>query len=147
MESQAAWQPIGREGAPKRRGRTATMQTDADESQVLDEALRLALDSKDSSAIGATYHDLGAVAVTGTVEVPGLCEVEVARRYPVRLLESGPAGGAILAASVAGAVLRGDSDEFRVSDGITWGLGGQFPSRSNLRAMLEAKLAGGRAAR
>lgn len=31
----------------------------------------------------------------------GLCEVEVARRFPVRLLESGPAGGAILAADVA----------------------------------------------
>ncbi|HYF20646.1 MAG TPA: hydantoinase B/oxoprolinase family protein, partial [Ramlibacter sp.] len=31
----------------------------------------------------------------------GLCEVDLARRYPVRLLESGPAGGAILAASVA----------------------------------------------
>ncbi len=31
----------------------------------------------------------------------GLCEVEVARRFPVRLLESGPAGGAILAAHVA----------------------------------------------
>jgi len=31
----------------------------------------------------------------------GLCEVDVARRFPVRLLESGPAGGAILAAHVA----------------------------------------------
>lgn len=31
----------------------------------------------------------------------GLCEVEVARRFPVRLLESGPAGGAILAGDVA----------------------------------------------
>jgi 5-oxoprolinase (ATP-hydrolysing)/N-methylhydantoinase A len=31
----------------------------------------------------------------------GLCDVDVASRYPVRLLESGPAGGAILAASVA----------------------------------------------
>ncbi|HSV78679.1 MAG TPA: hydantoinase B/oxoprolinase family protein [Ramlibacter sp.] len=31
----------------------------------------------------------------------GLCEVALARRYPVRLLESGPAGGSILAASVA----------------------------------------------
>lgn len=31
----------------------------------------------------------------------GLCEVDLARRFPVRLLESGPAGGAILAAQVA----------------------------------------------
>ena len=31
----------------------------------------------------------------------GLCEVDVACRYPVRLLESGPAGGAMMAACVA----------------------------------------------
>jgi peptidoglycan-associated lipoprotein len=39
--------------------------------------------------------------------------------------------------SIAGAVLRGDPDEFRVSDGITWGLGATFPSRSPLRAIVE----------
>ena len=38
---------------------------------------------------------------------------------------------------MAGAVLRGDPDEFRVSDGVTWGLGAQFPSRSPLRALVE----------
>ena len=38
---------------------------------------------------------------------------------------------------VFGGVLRGDSDEFRVSDGLTWGVGAQFPSRSQLRALLE----------
>ena len=38
---------------------------------------------------------------------------------------------------VFGGVLRGDSDQFRVSDGLTWGLGAQFPSRSQLRALLE----------
>lgn len=31
----------------------------------------------------------------------GLCDVETARRYPVRLLESGPAGGAIFGATLA----------------------------------------------
>jgi|MDTC01.2.fsa_nt_gb N-methylhydantoinase A len=31
----------------------------------------------------------------------GVCELETARRFPVRLVESGPAGGAILAADVA----------------------------------------------
>lgn len=31
----------------------------------------------------------------------GLCTVETAARFPVRLLESGPAGGAVLAASIA----------------------------------------------
>jgi peptidoglycan-associated lipoprotein len=38
---------------------------------------------------------------------------------------------------VAGAVLRGDPDEFRVSDGVTWGLGAAFPTRSPIRALLE----------
>jgi peptidoglycan-associated lipoprotein len=38
---------------------------------------------------------------------------------------------------LAGAVLRGDADEFRVSDGVEWGLGTTFPSRSALRALVE----------
>lgn len=38
---------------------------------------------------------------------------------------------------VIGGVLRGDPDEFRVSDGITWGLGTTFPSRSPFRALVE----------
>jgi peptidoglycan-associated lipoprotein len=38
---------------------------------------------------------------------------------------------------VFGGVLRGDSDQFRVSDGLTWGVGAQFPSRSQLRALVE----------
>jgi peptidoglycan-associated lipoprotein len=38
---------------------------------------------------------------------------------------------------MAGGVLRGDPDEFRVSDGVTWGLGASFPSRSRLRALVE----------
>jgi len=38
---------------------------------------------------------------------------------------------------VVGGVLRGDPEGFRVSDGITWGLGATFPSRSQLRALLE----------
>ena len=37
----------------------------------------------------------------------------------------------------AGAVLRGDPDEFQVSDGVPWGLGASFPSRSRLRALVE----------
>jgi len=36
-----------------------------------------------------------------------------------------------------GGVLRGDPDEFRLSDGLEWGLGATFPSRSQLRALLE----------
>ena len=38
---------------------------------------------------------------------------------------------------LAGAVLRGDPDEFRVSDGVSWGVGASFPSRSALRALVE----------
>jgi peptidoglycan-associated lipoprotein len=38
---------------------------------------------------------------------------------------------------VIGGVLRGDPDEFRLSDGITWGLGGTFPTRSQIRALVE----------
>ena len=38
---------------------------------------------------------------------------------------------------IAGAVIRGDSDEFRVSDGVTWGLGTRFPTRSPFSALIE----------
>src|SRR5688500_14666655 len=38
---------------------------------------------------------------------------------------------------MVGAVLCGDSDEFLVSDGVAWGLGAGFPSRSRLRALVE----------
>jgi peptidoglycan-associated lipoprotein len=38
---------------------------------------------------------------------------------------------------IAGGVIRGDSDEFRVSDGVTWGLGAAFPTRSQFRALVE----------
>jgi len=37
----------------------------------------------------------------------------------------------------AGAVLRGDPDEFRISDGVTWGLGAAFPTRTAIRALVE----------
>ena len=37
----------------------------------------------------------------------------------------------------AGGVLRGDPDEFDISDGIGWGLGATFPTRSRLRALVE----------
>jgi len=38
---------------------------------------------------------------------------------------------------VAGGVVRGDSDDFRVSDGITWGLGTRLPTRTPLSALVE----------
>ena len=36
-----------------------------------------------------------------------------------------------------GGILRADPDEFSISDGITWGVGTTFPSRSQLRALVE----------
>ena len=36
-----------------------------------------------------------------------------------------------------GGVLRGDPEQFRVSDGLQWGLGASFPSRSQFRALVE----------
>ena len=39
--------------------------------------------------------------------------------------------------SMAGAVLRGDPDEFRISDGVEWGIGAGFPTRSPIRALVE----------
>lgn len=38
---------------------------------------------------------------------------------------------------LAGGVIRGDPDEFDVSDGVKWGIGAGFPSRSRLRGLVE----------
>jgi peptidoglycan-associated lipoprotein len=56
------------------------------------------------------------------------------------LVASREFGGVFQATSFAGAVIRGDADEANrvsVSDGIAWGLGASFPSRSPLRALVE----------
>jgi peptidoglycan-associated lipoprotein len=53
------------------------------------------------------------------------------------LVASRELGGSFELSGFTGAVLRGDSDEFRVSDGIEWGLGSSFPTRSPLRALVE----------
>jgi peptidoglycan-associated lipoprotein len=57
--------------------------------------------------------------------------------YHLDLVASKEFNNVFEATGIAGGVLRGDSDEFRVSDGITWGLGASFPSRSQLRALVE----------
>ena len=49
-------------------------------------------------------------------------------------------GGVFEASATAAAVLRGDADEanrISVSDGVGWGLGASFPSRSPLRVLVE----------
>lgn len=53
------------------------------------------------------------------------------------LVASREFGGVFEATGTAGGVVRGDPDEFRVSDGITWGVGATFPTRSPLRALIE----------
>ena len=57
--------------------------------------------------------------------------------YHFDLIASREFGTSFEASGLAGGVIRGDSDDFRVSDGVTWGLGAQFPSRSALRAVIE----------
>ena len=57
--------------------------------------------------------------------------------YHFDLIASREFGNVFEATSIAGGVIRGDSDEFRVSDGVTWGVGAQFPTRSPLRALIE----------
>jgi peptidoglycan-associated lipoprotein len=44
---------------------------------------------------------------------------------------------AVELSGIVGGVIRGDPDEFRVSDGITWGLGTRFPTRSPFSALIE----------
>ena len=53
------------------------------------------------------------------------------------LVASREFGQSVELTSMAGAVIRGDSDDFRVSDGIAWGLGATFPTRSPLRGIVE----------
>lgn len=53
------------------------------------------------------------------------------------LVASREFGQAVELSGLAGGVLRGDPDEFRVSDGVEWGLGAAFPSRSPFRALVE----------
>jgi peptidoglycan-associated lipoprotein len=58
------------------------------------------------------------------------------------LVASREFGRVFEASAMAGAILRGDADEppgVSVSDGIGWGLGATFPSRSPFRALVEWK--------
>jgi peptidoglycan-associated lipoprotein len=53
------------------------------------------------------------------------------------LVASREFGQQVELSGMAGGVIRGDSDEFDVSDGVTWGLGAGFPSRSRFRGLVE----------
>ncbi len=54
-------------------------------------------------------------------------------------IASGEANGAAEVTGNIGWIIRGDSDEFRVSDGLKWGVGAAFPSRTPLRALVEVE--------
>jgi peptidoglycan-associated lipoprotein len=53
------------------------------------------------------------------------------------LVASREIGRQVEITGMAGGVIRGDPDEFQISDGVKWGLGTSFPSRSQLRALVE----------
>jgi peptidoglycan-associated lipoprotein len=55
----------------------------------------------------------------------------------IELVGSREFGKVFEATGTASAIIRGDPDEFRLSDGVGWGVGATFPSRSRLRAMVE----------
>ncbi len=54
------------------------------------------------------------------------------------LVVSGEAGEQVELTVNVGAVLRSDPDAFDLSNGVGWGVGASFPSRSSLRAIVEA---------
>lgn len=53
------------------------------------------------------------------------------------LIASREFGRRVELTSMAGAVLRSSPDEFQLSDGVAWGVGAAFPTRSRLRALVE----------
>ena len=57
----------------------------------------------------------------------------------IDLIASGEANDSVEVTAALGWIFRGDSDEFRVSDALKWGVGGAFPSRSPLRALVEVE--------
>jgi peptidoglycan-associated lipoprotein len=57
--------------------------------------------------------------------------------YHLGLVGSREFGQNIELSGAAAGVIRGDSEDFDVSDGISWGVGASFPSRSRLRGLVE----------
>jgi outer membrane protein OmpA-like peptidoglycan-associated protein len=50
---------------------------------------------------------------------------------------SGEAGGVVELSGYAGFMVRGDADEYELSNGLRWGVGAGFPSRAKLRITTE----------
>ena len=74
---------------------------------------------------------------TRSCQVPKRLDVAAPTTGTVRHLVLSRSSAEVEITGLAGAVLRGDPDEFRVSDGVSWGVGTSFPSRSALRALVE----------
>ena len=62
-----------------------------------------------------------------TNDVDGYFDLIASREFGRQVELTGQAGG----------VFRASSDQFRTSDGVAWGVGAGFPSRSRLRALVE----------
>ena len=64
---------------------------------------------------------------SGTNDLDGHVDLIASREFGRSTELTGQVGG----------IFRGDPDEFRLSDGVTWGLGATFPTRSPFRALIE----------
>jgi outer membrane protein OmpA-like peptidoglycan-associated protein len=82
-----------------------------------------------------------AFALKGTIKLPTGNEDTGASTgksdWAVDAILSGEAGSAIELTATAGYVKRGDPDGFELMNGIRWGVGAAFPSRSPLRVTTE----------
>jgi len=89
-------------------------------SQSRGDAMGLALRLTGSFPIGPDWG--------GTNAVVGRADLVSSREFAKKFELSGTLGG----------VLRKDPDEFDISDGIAWGIGTRFPSRSRFSGLAEA---------
>jgi peptidoglycan-associated lipoprotein len=88
-------------------------------SQSRGDAMGLALRVTGEFPIGADWG--------GTNALVGRADVVTSREFNKQFELTGTLGG----------ILRADPDEFNLSDGIGWGLGGRFPSRTRFSALAE----------
>jgi len=88
-------------------------------SQSRGDAMAVALRLTGSFPIGADWG--------GTNDMVGRAELVTSREFGKKFEATGTMGG----------VFRADPDEFDLSDGIAWGIGARFPSRSRVSGLAE----------
>ena len=86
--------------------------------------------------ISQSRGDAMSLAPRATLKLPTGSQRASIEGY-IDLVASREIGERVELTGVAGGALRGDPDDFRVSDGVTWGVGATFPSRSRLRGIVE----------